>query len=156
MTCERQEWWLKVWKESSGHIRRTGRILGKENGVENFGQDGKRQERGWLNLGVRGHWSVWQPEIQIRNLEQGRRERRARRWGPNRFCIFPLFMKIDRLHSSIPWTQQVFGKRLQVGFWGNWHSITNTDWHSDGRKQWVNEHDPSFGEHVSSNCESQC
>lgn len=146
MTCERQGvGTTSVERIKWPHTENREHLRKREWCRKNFGEDGKRQERGWLNLGVRGHWSVWQPEIQIRNLEQGRRERRARRWGPNRLCIFPLFMKIDRLHSSIPWTQQVFGKRLQVGFWGNWHSITNADRHSDGRKQWVNEHDPSFG-----------
>lgn len=115
-----REWWQKALKsvertlESGGDVRREKRIWGKHKEIdgENCGQDGKRQERGWLNLGVRGHWSVWQPEIQIRDLEQGRRERRARRWAANRFCIFPLLMKTDyytRLQGSIPRMQQVSG-----------------------------------------------
>lgn len=40
-------------------------------------------------------------------------------------------------------TNTVFGKRLPAGFWGNWH-FTNTDCHSDGRKQWVSLRHPSF------------
>lgn len=59
----------------------------------------RERERGaWLNLGVRGHWSIWEPEIQVRNLKEEGRERSARRWegwGPNRFCVLLLFMKMD-------------------------------------------------------------
>lgn len=103
MTCERQGGWQKAGRGvertlgSRGNTRRTERILEsqKENDGENCGQDRKDKERGRLNLGVRGHWSVWQPEIQICNLEQGRGERRARRWGPNGFCVCPPFMKMD-------------------------------------------------------------
>lgn len=89
-----------VWREHSdreatqeeqrGFWRVRKRMMEKT--VDKIGKD---KERGRLNLGVRGHWSVWQPEIQICNLEQGRGERRARRWGPNGFCVCPPFMKMD-------------------------------------------------------------
>lgn len=49
--------------------------------------------RGWLNLGVRGQWSVWEPEIQVRNLGEEGRERGGRRWEG--FCIVLRFMKTD-------------------------------------------------------------
>lgn len=61
-----------------------------------------------LNLGGRGHWSLWEPEIQIWNLEeQGRerRDRRARSWergGPNALCsLLPLINTKDASKDTL-------------------------------------------------------
>lgn len=62
--------WNSVWSNMWGRSMRH-RIM--KQGCANWEQKGRMWREGgweWLNLGVRGHWSVWEPEIQIRYLEE--------------------------------------------------------------------------------------
>lgn len=90
-----------------------------------------REKRGWLNLGVRGHWSVWEPEIQIRNLEEGGRERSTRMWegrGPDKFCIFLLFMKYDTEITLLSFMNKSSVNQLRE----KWYLITKAEWRGGG------------------------